>query len=184
MFREEAVRDHQHYRLAYERTGNRQFMSARLSSAEPQTRELSDDLESFLVLLWVAISYAPGTKTAKARADVLRVFDDTNPAEKRRFVSSGKSSVPYETLHEYTTNFMGTAAFPLFATPLYAGLGYHWASSLFGFIAVRMVPILHSIPLGLVVFASSVLSPDILRTDAAREEPLREYRRSPAELSS
>ncbi|KAJ7931908.1 hypothetical protein B0H13DRAFT_2308291 [Mycena leptocephala] len=54
---------------AYKRTGTRQFMSARLSSAtEPQTRGLADDLESFLlVLLWVAISYAPGTMTAKAR---------------------------------------------------------------------------------------------------------------------
>ncbi|KAJ7466757.1 hypothetical protein B0H11DRAFT_2047598 [Mycena galericulata] len=81
---------------AYERIGTWQFMSARLSSAEPQARELADDLESFLlVLLWVAISYAPGTMTAKARADELQVFDDTNPAAKRRFVSSGKSSVPY-----------------------------------------------------------------------------------------
>ncbi|KAJ7478161.1 hypothetical protein FB451DRAFT_182150 [Mycena latifolia] len=82
---------------AYELTGTRQFMSARLSSAtEPQARELADDLESFLlVLLWVAISYAPGTMTAKARADELQVFDDANPATKRRLISSGKSSVAY-----------------------------------------------------------------------------------------
>ncbi|KAJ7466776.1 MFS general substrate transporter [Mycena galericulata] len=37
-------------------------------------------------------------------------------------------------------NLMGTA-FPLFTTPLYAALGYHWASSLFAFIALAMVPI-------------------------------------------
>ncbi|KAJ6530057.1 MFS general substrate transporter [Mycena vulgaris] len=37
-------------------------------------------------------------------------------------------------------NLMGTA-FPLFTTPMYDGLGYHWASSLFGFIAVAMIPI-------------------------------------------
>ncbi|KAJ7607992.1 MFS general substrate transporter [Mycena polygramma] len=37
-------------------------------------------------------------------------------------------------------NLMGTA-FPLFTTPMYARLGYHWASSLFGFIAVAMIPI-------------------------------------------
>ncbi|KAJ7743267.1 hypothetical protein DFH07DRAFT_749966 [Mycena maculata] len=82
---------------AYERVGTRQFMSARLSSAtEPQARELADDLESFLlVLLWVAISYAPGTMTAKARADELQVFDDANPAAKRRLISSGKSSIAY-----------------------------------------------------------------------------------------
>ncbi|KAJ7939405.1 hypothetical protein B0H13DRAFT_2300676 [Mycena leptocephala] len=62
---------------AYERTGTRQFMSARLSSAtEPQTRGLADDLESFLlVLLWV--------------------FDDANPAAKRRLISSEKSPVAY-----------------------------------------------------------------------------------------
>ncbi|KAJ6553458.1 hypothetical protein DFH09DRAFT_1085583 [Mycena vulgaris] len=82
---------------AYERAGTRQFMSARLSSAtEPQARELADDLESFLlVLLWVAISYAPGTMTAKARTDELQVFDDPNSAAKRRLISSGKSSVAY-----------------------------------------------------------------------------------------
>ncbi|KAJ7707566.1 hypothetical protein B0H17DRAFT_1033109, partial [Mycena rosella] len=64
---------------AYERIGTRQFMSARLSSAtEPQARELADDLESFLlVLLW------------------LQVFDDANPAAKRRLISSGNNSVAY-----------------------------------------------------------------------------------------
>ncbi|KAJ7930143.1 hypothetical protein B0H13DRAFT_2537097 [Mycena leptocephala] len=83
---------------AYERIGTPQFMSARLSSAtEPQARrELADDLESFLlILLWVAIAYAPGTMTAKARADELQVFDDANAAAKRRLISSGKSSVAY-----------------------------------------------------------------------------------------
>ncbi|KAJ6624826.1 hypothetical protein B0H10DRAFT_2004277, partial [Mycena sp. CBHHK59/15] len=122
-FKEQAIRDHQHYRLVLDvvgrplvgfgsthelvkcmldalqahcdawtkarvehrdvsvgniiLVGTRQFMSARLSSAtEPQARELADDLESFLlVLLW------------------LQVFDDANPAAKRRLISSGKSSV-------------------------------------------------------------------------------------------
>ncbi|KAJ7773794.1 MFS general substrate transporter [Mycena metata] len=37
-------------------------------------------------------------------------------------------------------NLMGTA-FPLFTGPMYAQLGYHWASGLFGFIAVAMIPI-------------------------------------------
>ncbi|KAK7458023.1 hypothetical protein VKT23_009931 [Stygiomarasmius scandens] len=37
-------------------------------------------------------------------------------------------------------NLMGVA-FPLFTTPMYHRLGYHWASSLFGFIAVAMIPI-------------------------------------------
>ncbi|KAJ7745752.1 hypothetical protein B0H16DRAFT_1558096 [Mycena metata] len=74
---------------AYERTGTRQFMSARLTAtAEPQARELADDLESFLlVLLWVAISYAPGTMTAQARTDELQVFDDTNQTAKRRLIN-------------------------------------------------------------------------------------------------
>ncbi|KAJ7802229.1 hypothetical protein B0H14DRAFT_2893200 [Mycena olivaceomarginata] len=82
---------------AYERTGTWQFMSARLSSAtEPQERELADDLESFLlVLLWVAISYAPGTMTANERANELQVFDDANPVAKRQLISCGKSVVPY-----------------------------------------------------------------------------------------
>ncbi|KAJ7639150.1 hypothetical protein FB45DRAFT_739927 [Roridomyces roridus] len=69
---------------------------ARAYERTPQARELADDLESFLlVLLWVAISYAPSTMTAKARADELQVFDDANPAAKRRLISSGKSSVAY-----------------------------------------------------------------------------------------
>ncbi|KAJ7831884.1 hypothetical protein B0H13DRAFT_2679256 [Mycena leptocephala] len=86
---------------AYERVGTRQFMSARLSASsatEPQAhaRELADDLESFLlVLLWVAIAYAPGTMTASARAHELQVFDDANAAAKRRLLSSGRSSAAY-----------------------------------------------------------------------------------------
>ncbi|KAJ7730339.1 hypothetical protein B0H16DRAFT_1329939, partial [Mycena metata] len=78
---------------AYERTGTRQFMSARLSSAtEARPRELADDLESFLlVLLWVAISYAPGSLTAAARAEELQAFDDANSASKRNLITSGKS---------------------------------------------------------------------------------------------
>ncbi|KAJ7042574.1 hypothetical protein C8F04DRAFT_1176207 [Mycena alexandri] len=82
---------------AYERTGTRQFMSAQLSSAtEAQPRELADDLESFLlVLLWVAISYAPGGMTATARAEELQVFDDANSVAKRRLISSGKNLVAY-----------------------------------------------------------------------------------------
>ncbi|KAJ7285195.1 hypothetical protein C8J57DRAFT_1290688 [Mycena rebaudengoi] len=82
---------------AYERIGTRQFMSARLSDAtEPQARELADDLESFLlVLLWVAISYTPGTMTAKARADELQDFNNANTAAKRRLISSGSNSVGY-----------------------------------------------------------------------------------------
>lgn len=71
-------------------------MSARLSATEPQERELADDLESFLlVLLWVAISYAPGTMTANERANELQVFDDANPAAKRRLIGAGESVVPY-----------------------------------------------------------------------------------------
>ncbi|KAJ7835737.1 hypothetical protein B0H14DRAFT_2795391 [Mycena olivaceomarginata] len=80
---------------AYERTGTRQFMSVRLSLAtEPQARELADDLESFLlVLLWVAITYAPSTMTAKARADKLQIFDDANPDAKLLLVGNGGRSV-------------------------------------------------------------------------------------------
>ncbi|KAJ7813897.1 MFS general substrate transporter [Mycena olivaceomarginata] len=37
-------------------------------------------------------------------------------------------------------NLMGTA-FPLFTPPMYARLGIHWASTLFGCVAVAMVPI-------------------------------------------
>lgn len=68
-------------------------MSAQLSSDEPQARELADDLESFLlVLLWVAISYAPGTMTAKMRAGELWVFDNANSVAKRILISSGQYS--------------------------------------------------------------------------------------------
>ncbi|KAJ7199145.1 hypothetical protein GGX14DRAFT_662163 [Mycena pura] len=84
----------------YERTGTRQFMSARLSSAtEPQVRELADDLESFLlVMLWLAVLYAPGTMTAKARADELQAFDNPNPQPKRLLISNGRSTVGYYNL--------------------------------------------------------------------------------------
>lgn len=36
---------------------------------------------------------------------------------------------------------LGLAAFPLFGRQLYNGLGYHWASSLLGFVAVAMAPL-------------------------------------------
>ncbi|KAJ7199130.1 hypothetical protein GGX14DRAFT_662117 [Mycena pura] len=82
---------------AYERIGTWQFMSAQLSSAtEPQARELADDLESFLlVMLWIAVLYAPGTMTAKARADELQVFDGVNPEPKRLLICNGKNTVSY-----------------------------------------------------------------------------------------
>ncbi|KAJ7057793.1 hypothetical protein C8F01DRAFT_1028070 [Mycena amicta] len=82
---------------AYERTGTRQFMSARLSATtEQQARELADDLESFLlVLLWVAISYAPGTMDAKVRFGQLGLFDDPTAAGKRLLMSSGDVSVEF-----------------------------------------------------------------------------------------
>jgi hypothetical protein len=48
------------------------------------------------------------------------------------------------------------AAFPLFTTPMYARLGIHWASTLFGCIAVAMVPIPYVSP------AHSHLAPNFL----------------------
>ncbi|KAJ6560177.1 hypothetical protein B0H19DRAFT_1146710 [Mycena capillaripes] len=81
---------------AYERIGTRQFMSARLFTSLPPARELADDLESFLlVLLWVAITYAPNGMTPDQRADELKVFDGVNQAAKRRLITSGRSSVYY-----------------------------------------------------------------------------------------
>ncbi|KAJ7199146.1 hypothetical protein GGX14DRAFT_401457 [Mycena pura] len=79
----------------YERTGTWQFMSARLSSAtKPQARELADDLESFLlVMLWLAVLYAPGTMHPKTRADRIKIFDDANPELKSLVMSGGKSWV-------------------------------------------------------------------------------------------
>ncbi|KAJ7199149.1 hypothetical protein GGX14DRAFT_662180, partial [Mycena pura] len=80
---------------ACERTGTRQFMSAQLSSAtEPQAHELADDLESFLlVMLWVAVLYAPGTMTPKERAELLQIFDDANSRLKRLLIIGGKEEV-------------------------------------------------------------------------------------------
>jgi hypothetical protein len=45
-------------------------------------------------------------------------------------------------------NLMGVA-FPLFTQPMYARLGIHWASTLFGCIAVAMVPIPYVSPVHL-----------------------------------
>jgi hypothetical protein len=51
------------------------------------------------------------------------------------------------------------AAFPLFTTPMYARLGIHWASTLFGCIAVAMVPIPYVSPHLAPIFLSHSLHP-------------------------
>jgi hypothetical protein len=55
-------------------------------------------------------------------------------------------------------NLMGVA-FPLFTQPMYARLGIHWASTLFGCIAVAMVPIPYVSP----VYLAFLASPSIVR---------------------
>lgn len=79
---------------------------------------------------------------------------------------------------------MGTA-FPLFTTPMYDHLGYHWASSLFGFIAVVMIPIPYACVLFHLVSPSALVtdtaaSPglDVLWSEDSREEPLCKHRRA------
>ncbi|KAJ6502139.1 hypothetical protein C8R45DRAFT_895422 [Mycena sanguinolenta] len=83
---------------AYERIGTRPFMSAKLCLAKAsdlQKRELADDLESFLlVLLWLAIAYAPGSMDAKTRASKLQYFDDPNPSLKETLILGGSAIVP------------------------------------------------------------------------------------------
>lgn len=76
---------------------------------------------------------------------------------------------------------MGTA-FPLFTTPMYDHLGYHWASSLFGFIAVVMIPIpyvclvSHLFSSWLILLHTPGL--DVLWSEDSREEPLCKHRRA------
>ena len=55
---------------------------------------MADDLESFLlVMLWVAVSYDPGTMTPKERAELLQIFDDANSRLKRLLIIGGKEEV-------------------------------------------------------------------------------------------
>ncbi|KAJ7828330.1 hypothetical protein B0H13DRAFT_1656344 [Mycena leptocephala] len=62
---------------AYERTGTRQFMAARLFDDPPPTRNAGDDIESFVLLLfWIAIVYAPNKSTSQQRASFLKKFED------------------------------------------------------------------------------------------------------------
>ncbi|KAK0449076.1 uncharacterized protein EV420DRAFT_1275459 [Desarmillaria tabescens] len=78
---------------AYERTGTRQFMSARLCVQTPPLRTLGDDLESFaLLLFWIAARYAPNRLSAYERALFLDRFDHNDDTRRVDIFLSGKTS--------------------------------------------------------------------------------------------
>ncbi|KAJ7508413.1 hypothetical protein B0H11DRAFT_2184889 [Mycena galericulata] len=79
---------------AYERTGTRQFMSARLCADSPPARTLGDDIESFvLVLMWLATAYGPSTMTPSERAFTLQIFDDPGAVSKTNMLMAGEGPV-------------------------------------------------------------------------------------------
>ncbi|KAJ7755947.1 hypothetical protein B0H16DRAFT_1827966 [Mycena metata] len=68
---------------AYERTGTRQFMSCALSQTTPPPRLLVDDLESFvLLLMWMAVLYAPSYMSPTERASYAKDFDGDHTTKK------------------------------------------------------------------------------------------------------
>ncbi|KAJ7833828.1 hypothetical protein B0H14DRAFT_2364086 [Mycena olivaceomarginata] len=70
---------------AYERTGTRQFMAARLFHKSLPTRNVGDDIESFVLLLfWIAVRYAPNQASEEERTSFLNQFDD--PRSKRNLI--------------------------------------------------------------------------------------------------
>ncbi|KAJ7276092.1 hypothetical protein B0H12DRAFT_2740 [Mycena haematopus] len=70
---------------AYERTGTRQFMAARLFDNPLPTRNVGDDIESFVLLLfWVAVLYAPNQASEEERMSFLNQFDD--PLSKQNLI--------------------------------------------------------------------------------------------------
>ncbi|KAJ7044137.1 hypothetical protein C8F04DRAFT_1250739 [Mycena alexandri] len=68
---------------AYERAGTRPFMSCALSQTTPPPRLLVDDLESFvLLLMWMAVLYAPSHMSPTERASYAKTFDGDSTAKK------------------------------------------------------------------------------------------------------
>ncbi|KAJ7903694.1 hypothetical protein B0H14DRAFT_3421873 [Mycena olivaceomarginata] len=76
---------------AYERTGTRQFMAARLFDDPLPTRNVGDDIESFVLLLfWIAVRYAPNKMSDEKRSSFLEQFE--NPQSKRNLIISYRQS--------------------------------------------------------------------------------------------
>ncbi|KAJ6544937.1 hypothetical protein B0H10DRAFT_2244029 [Mycena sp. CBHHK59/15] len=76
---------------AYERTGTRQFMAARLFDNPAPTRNVGDDIESFVLLLfWIAVRYAPNNSSEKQRTSFLNQFED--PEAKRNLILGYRQS--------------------------------------------------------------------------------------------
>ncbi|KAK0209752.1 hypothetical protein IW262DRAFT_502167 [Armillaria fumosa] len=77
---------------AYEKTGTRQFMSARLCGESPPPRTLGDDLESFaLVLLWLAGRYAKSKMSPIERREFLLAFERTHGMQKAMMFLGGRT---------------------------------------------------------------------------------------------
>ncbi|KAJ7872610.1 hypothetical protein B0H14DRAFT_2570106 [Mycena olivaceomarginata] len=76
---------------AYERTGTRQFMAARLFDNPAPTRNVGDGIESFVLLLfWIAVQYAPNNSSEKQRTSFLNQFED--PEAKRNLILGYRQS--------------------------------------------------------------------------------------------
>ncbi|KAJ6458627.1 hypothetical protein C8R47DRAFT_146253 [Mycena vitilis] len=91
---ESAKYEEEKYPRAFERTGPRQFMAARLCVANPPTRNLADEMESFVhVLAWLAIGYAPSYMTPEQRALALNAYDDLRGAQRINMLMSGEGAI-------------------------------------------------------------------------------------------
>ncbi|KAK6981372.1 hypothetical protein R3P38DRAFT_3463671 [Favolaschia claudopus] len=71
---------------AYERTGTTQFLAAHLFDVNPPPRSIADDIESFvLVLIWMALNYAPSDMPPESRGTFLAAFDSREAEARRLF---------------------------------------------------------------------------------------------------
>ncbi|KAJ7940331.1 hypothetical protein B0H13DRAFT_1849606 [Mycena leptocephala] len=69
-------------------------MSARMCEYSPPPRTVGDDIESFLlVLVWVAVAYAPSKMTPRQRAGTLKAFDDPASVRKKTMLLAGAGFV-------------------------------------------------------------------------------------------
>ncbi|KAJ7722401.1 MFS general substrate transporter [Mycena metata] len=90
------------------------------------------------VFTYLADCYGTYASSALAGQSLLRASHLTHAALTYIYMLTPPTPNPNQPTHP--GNLAGTA-FPLFTSAMYTRLGYHWASSLFGFIAVAMIPI-------------------------------------------
>ncbi|KAF8894293.1 hypothetical protein CPB85DRAFT_1440523 [Mucidula mucida] len=88
------VQCHDDHTKVYKGTSTRHFTAARLCNTSPPPRTIGDDLESFvLVLLWIAVRYAPNKMTASERGSALAKFEGADCLSKTYMILAGTSNV-------------------------------------------------------------------------------------------